>query len=613
MKKLLYIIIIVSAFVFASCDKDEEVPVGIVNIENLKITPLPTSAELTWTINTNATVSDVEFEYATDSKFNDYKTADVTLKNNQCSVSLSSLKLKTEYYIRCRAINNISNVTTYLGSFTTLESSTPVLTKVTVSDVTGTKATCQFEIISDGGQKMLNCGICYSTERNPTIESNRVSASVQKIGVKECTLQDLSVETTYYVRAYATNVKGTAYSDEIEFTTIESDYIIIYTASAKLAETTSTNSDGLHTNAFGGISIVSHEFANGKGAITFRKKLTIIGDYAFLGCYGLTSVSIPKSVTSIGHSAFKSCSVTSIEIPNGVTSIGDSAFYLCSRLTSIEIPNSVTSIGARAFEYCSALRNVTISNSVKSIGEHTFYQCSSLTSVEIPSSVTSIGECAFLGCSSLMSVTLPNSIISIGERAFEGCSSLTSVEIPNSVINIEHSTFLGCSSLTSVTIPSSVTSIGHMAFCHCSSLTSIEIPNSVTSIVTAAFSGCSSLTSVTIPNSVTSIERSVFYNCSSLVSIEIPNSVTSIGEFAFDGCNGLTSITIPEGIMSIGWRAFSGCSSLTSITCKAVNPPTCDNVFLGVPKSIPVYVPFSSVSKYKQATGWSEFTNIIPL
>ncbi|MEY8606677.1 leucine-rich repeat domain-containing protein [Muribaculum intestinale] len=168
----------------------------------------------------------------------------------------------------------------------------------------------------------------------------------------------------------------------------------------------------------------------------------------------------------------------------------------CSGLTSVTIPNSVTSIGQRVFENCSGLTSVTIGNSVTSIGYYAFSGCYGLTSVTIPNSVTSIRERAFSGCSGLTSVTIPNSVTSIGERAFSGCSGLTSVTIGNSVTSIGYYAFDGCYGLTSVTIPNSVTTIVQSAFSNCRGLTSVTIGNSVTSIGKYAFSGCSKLTSI---------------------------------------------------------------------------------------------------------------------
>ena len=301
---------------------------------------------------------------------------------------------------------------------------------------------------------------------------------------------------------------------------------------------------------------------------------------AFFNCRGLTSVSIPYSVTTIGSEAFSGCSgLTSITIPDGVTSIGNYAFDGCSGLTSITIPDIVTSIGSSAFSGCSSLESITIPfvGAKAGVTSSDTYQypfgyifgTSSYTGglataqYYYGGSTSSTISGTYYIPSSLKSVTVTGGNILYG--AFYNCKGLTNITIPNSVTSIGGSAFRGCTGLTSITIPNSVTSIGDHAFYGCRGLTSITIPDSVTSIGSAAFWYCSGLTSVTISNSVTSIDEGAFRDCSGLTSVVIPDSVTSIGYEAFDGCSGLTSIIIPDSVTSIGARVFLGCSGLKKV------------------------------------------------
>ena len=155
------------------------------------------------------------------------------------------------------------------------------------------------------------------------------------------------------------------------------------------------------------------------------KKVTSIGDSAFVGHYELTSVEIPSGVTSIGESVFENCAkLESVNIPASVTEIGNSAFTYCNSITSIEIPLGVTSIGNNVFNHCVNLTSVSIPASVTKIGYEAFINCSSLTSIEIPSSVVSIGERAFISCSKLKGIKIPSSVTSIGNNAFAVCEKL---------------------------------------------------------------------------------------------------------------------------------------------------------------------------------------------
>ena len=109
-------------------------------------------------------------------------------------------------------------------------------------------------------------------------------------------------------------------------------------------------------------------------------------------------------------------------------------FWGCTGLTELTLPKKLKSIGNDAFRGCTGLTELTLPNSVTSIGEHAFYGCSGLTKLTLPDSVTSIGNYAFFGCSGLTELTLPNGVMSIGESAFKNCSGLSKItslaEIP---------------------------------------------------------------------------------------------------------------------------------------------------------------------------------------
>jgi len=264
----------------------------------------------------------------------------------------------------------------------------------------------------------------------------------------------------------------------------------------------------------------------GLTSVEIQDGVTTIGDRAFVDCNVLTQINVNPanlSYSSLDGVLFNQNKTTLIQypcgktgdylIPNSVNTIGDYAFVACNGLTSVTISNSVTTIGDYAFDECTGLTSVEIQDGVTSIGRRAFAYCEELTSVTIPDSVTTIGDSAFYRCSELTSVEIPDSVTTIGYNTFAHCTGLTSVEIPDSVTTIGDYAFYNCTGLTSVAISNSVTTIGDYAFAYCTGLTSVEIPNSVTTIGDWAFYYCTGLTSVIIPNSVTTVEYGAFIGC----------------------------------------------------------------------------------------------------
>ncbi len=271
------------------------------------------------------------------------------------------------------------------------------------------------------------------------------------------------------------------------------EYVAFYKCSSLSSLTIPNSVTSIDQSAFYGCSSLT--------SITIPNSVTSIGDEPFTGCSKLTEINVesgnPNYISENGVlfnkaktklMRFPAAKSGEYVIPNTVTSIVSCAFESCKGLTSVTIPNSITIIEGKTFQY-SGLTSVVIPNSVKTIGGQAFSNCSSLASVTIPNSVTSISTFAFEYCSSLASVVIPNTITSIGMGTFRGCSSMTSVTIPNSIKTIGDYAFVDCSSLTSVTIPNSVKSIGSYAFNSCSNLKPVTIPNSVTSIGMFAFYG----------------------------------------------------------------------------------------------------------------------------
>ena len=203
--------------------------------------------------------------------------------------------------------------------------------------------------------------------------------------------------------------------------------------------------------------------------VTLPKSLKEIGvpsGQAFGGCYGLANgqfviddIAWWCSLTINGGSnplsfAKKFYSAPDVEVTDlvSVTSIGGNAFYRCEGITSVTLPSTLKSIGGNAFAYTN-IETVTIPSSVTEIEEYAFQNCANLTSVTIPEGVTKIGFSAFER-TGLTELTLPSTIRSMSQ-SFYGCEKLAKLTLTDGITDLGGS-FYSLPALKEVYVPGSV-------------------------------------------------------------------------------------------------------------------------------------------------------------
>ena len=153
----------------------------------------------------------------------------------------------TTYNIRAYATNNVGTAYGSNLSFTTssVQVQIPTITTTAATSITTTSALTGGNISSDGGAAVTAKGVCWSTTANPTITSNKTTDGTG-IGVFSSSIAGLTPNTTYNIRAYATNSAGTAYGSNLSFTTnsVQAQIPTITTTAANSITTTSAKSGG---------------------------------------------------------------------------------------------------------------------------------------------------------------------------------------------------------------------------------------------------------------------------------------------------------------------------------------------------------------------------------
>lgn len=236
-----------------------------------------------------------------------------------------------------------------------------------------------------------------------------------------------------------------------------------------------------------------------------------IKSYAFSECTSLTSVKFPSSLRQIYGNAFSETpALQAVTFNDGLDGIGGSAFSN-SGLTTVTLPNSLTYLGNSAFSSCKDLASISIGTGITEIPYNCFSGCNALTSVDLPEHVTSIGGGAYSYCNGLVSITLPSSIQAVGASAFASCSNLEEVVIPDNVTTLGTGAFKNDSKLKHVQIGKGVATLEKDLFNSCESLSSVELSEGLTAVKAFVFQYCSSLKTVTFPSTLTTLSNSTCF------------------------------------------------------------------------------------------------------
>ena len=321
--------------------------------------------------------------------------------------------------------------------------------------------------------------------------------------------------------------------------------------------------------------------------------------------YGANNSFIPNSITTIGVAAFEKRNFTTLSIPNSVTTIEDGAFARCSELTSVYIGTGLENIGEYIFDECNKLKTVEINSNA-------------LVSKNYTSEEKNVAW-LFWGAP-VEEIVLGEEVTSVGDRAFFG-SSMKSIKMSDNLISIGNNAFWQCNMLTSIEFSNNLAYIGEWAFAACLALPSVTIPESVKCIDLIAFQWCNALTKVVVnSNEVVARDNDQFYTLTSCFGKQVEEyvlgeDVKKIAYIAFAESDKLISVTISSNLTCVDDSAFHKCTNLTDMYCYAEQvPETGKDVFLSSNyTNATLHVPATSVEAYKNAEQWKDFGTIIAL
>lgn len=380
-----------------------------------------------------------------------------------------------------------------------------------------------------------------------------------------------------------------------------------------------------------------------RGEYTIPNSVTKIGKQAFL-LANITTITIPAKVSEIGYEAFRQTKLktVSFEEPSTITSLREREFMWCYSLTTVTLPKSLKTLG-NAFSGCTNLETVNVpdGSQLEEIRPNAFVACSNLTNFNFLGNcnLKTIGGSAFADMTKLKEFNFPATVTNIGANAFGNTPSMAKVTFDDNstVISFGEGAFSN-SGIKSIKIPASVKSINKDAFKNCNVLERVDVPAGCTNIHPEAFKFDTKLANINVDaaNPKYSSVQGILLNKSKNELLIfppgkartdftlLPPSITKIGDYAFyEGSANFTNIVIPAKVNTIGIRAFGLNPALKTVTllCDKMIPSSKINQGTNTmsfddgtvasdnaSQHITVYVRKSLLARYQADPFWKKFT-----
>jgi hypothetical protein len=271
------------------------------------------------------------------------------------TVTINNLIPNTTYYAKAYASSLAGIAYGNEVSFTTLALTTPQITTFNIAGIGGTSANSGGNVTNSGGSIVTARGLCWSTNANPTINDS-LSLNGSGLGTFSAVLNSLTMNTTYYVRAYATNAQGTGYGNELSFTTTSQQLppqSIPVIGSSQIQKTDSVYIGGGYISYDGGSAITQQGVCwNMTGTPTINDNI-VIDDSTGQGFFS-TNVNIPNTCNVtyyIRAYAINSMGISygqQVTVSSGLNATFENSLLVTNNGTNVTISSTIITDGGCA-------------------------------------------------------------------------------------------------------------------------------------------------------------------------------------------------------------------------------------------------------------------------